>query len=284
MVIIGAAAAARLDTTAGRRRPPLRLLGFSAALCTLALAGAWSWLGLQRISRWQAALADSARLLHPLAEIRARLDALDQDSTESPADIAADAAALSGLPPPSSPREFDIALQQMVVQRGTPAAGILEHAARVAPTHIPTVEAWARLHMAIAASAAALGRLPDATDSVVKAEEIARELVARAPRAQSYSILANILTARYQLDVNPVHLTGVIQALERADRLDPYGLTIPVRLMRACTTLGRTAEAGQWAQTALERDELQRLDPLRRLSDRERDEVLRAIAAAKPGS
>jgi hypothetical protein len=87
------------------------------------------------------------------------------------------------------------------------------------------------------------------------------------------------LTARHELDSNPAHLAAAADALAKADRLDPYGLPFPVRLVRVYSALGDRPKAAEWARVALERDQLQRLDPVRRLTDAERKLIEGALDA-----
>ncbi len=66
-------------------------------------------------------------------------------------------------------------------------------------------------------------------------------------------------------------------AWEKAARLDPYGLTFPLRIFKALMALDRREQAKVWAQRLLELDRLQRLDPLKGLTEEERSQAARAL-------
>ena len=168
-----------------------------------------------------------------------------------------------------------MALATLAASRADRAIPPLQTAAAIAPTHTPTVEALARLYITIASAQAALGQTGSA--AATNAERTARELVDRHPSATNLSLLASILTARSELDPNPTHLMAAADALTRAAKRDPYGLAFPVRLVRTYTALGDSGQARRWAEIALERDRLQRLDPLRGLTDEERRLVEQAL-------
>jgi tetratricopeptide (TPR) repeat protein len=275
MILIAAAAA---SGSARARSAALARLGGILVLITAAV---WAWVGLAPLARWQGSLEAAAARLAPVANITTRLAALQQPTaTESIRDIAQDVAALAGTPVPTSQREFELARAKLVSIRVEQAAQILQTAAAVAPTHIPTIEKLTGLYLGIASAQVTLGETGAAP--ATSAERTAQGLADRLPTASAYSLLASTLTARHELDSNPEHLKAAAEALEKADQGDPYGLPFPVRLVRVYTALGDRPKAAQWAKVALDRDRLQRLDPIRGLSDPERKMIEAALAESKP--
>jgi hypothetical protein len=251
--------------------------GVAAALAVLAAAAAWSWRGLLPMATWQRVLAMAAQELHPVAEMRMRLMRLGQDPLDSPREVMIDLGSLTGRQPPRNAAEVDFAMHQLVATRTEVAAMQLGAALEVAPTHLPTVESLVRLHLSRAASLQALALPEGATKAAEAAAAAAEKLLSASPTAGAYNLMANVQISWFEFDQTAAHLEQAVAALEAADGLDPYGLSIPIRVMKLHLRLGNDEAARRWAGTVLDRDELQRLDPLRRLTDEERRQVELAL-------
>lgn len=73
-----------------------------------------------------------------------------------------------------------------------------------------------------------------------------------------------------------------LAALERASRLDPYGLTWPLTAFRVAEAAGNHAAARRWGEEALRRSDFSRLDPLRQLTPEDTARIGRVLAASPP--
>jgi hypothetical protein len=80
------------------------------------------------------------------------------------------------------------------------------------------------------------------------------------------------------MDHERFHLEQAVAAWTHAAALDPHGLSMPLRLMRAQAELGNGDQARLWAGRALQANEDLRLDPLKQLSPADLSEAKRLAA------
>jgi tetratricopeptide (TPR) repeat protein len=105
------------------------------------------------------------------------------------------------------------------------------------------------------------------TQSPGEAEAIARILVDAHPRPRSYSLAASVLERQERW-------ADAIALVRRIVDADPNGLGPRLRLADLLWQNGETAAAVEAYRATLERDANFELDPLKRLSDRDRARVI----------
>jgi hypothetical protein len=212
------------------------------------------------LARWQAEVQAAAVRVAVPTDLLRRLSEMDRAGSEAVEGVVREARALDPAAP-TDPRRLAGWLQDLRVRRLGDARARLERAIDSGPPHFETFRAASRL--AVLESQAAAD--PDRSRSLrSEALRIARKATELFPRsAQCWTWLATI----QELIPDP---QGAIVSLERAAELDPHGLTTKVRLADAHVRFGDPKSGSIWARRALESDRNLRLDPLRRLSDRER--------------
>jgi hypothetical protein len=284
MVVLGAVAGAALGPARRGAGGGPRLLQIGVAGAVLALALVWARVGLAPTARWQGHLRAAAEAVSAVAQINVRLEALRRGHSphDSPVEVAADLAHMTGLPVPTGEREFEFAMNALIYRRSSAAIEHLRQAAAAAPSSTATVEWLSRMHLVGAGAAGAVGLVDDGLAE--GAEDAAAAHSGRYPSAASWNVLANVQMGRYELDRDTDHLYRAARVLEATDPMDPYGLQVPHRLARLYIRLREREKAAEWAGIALERDKLQRLDPLRRLPLAERRELEELRRASPPPS
>lgn len=278
MVMVAGAGA---GLAGGRSRRPT--LAAVPGLILVAFAGAWVVLGAMPVWRWERELAAAAREVRPLSEIAMRYEEFATSgghpaNGDTPERIAADAAAIAGLPTPRSAEEFERLMNGLTVRLTGGARPHLEAACGLAPHDVPTAEAYCRCRMVEASAEAALG---DAGAARAIGEEVsawANAFVSRLPKptASAWGVLGTVWSTRAELEHDTRDLEPAIEAWQKAAGLDPYGLTFPVRIFRAYTTLNRPEALKIWGRKLLELNTLQRLDPLRGLTGPELEQAQKA--------
>jgi hypothetical protein len=249
----------------GRRR-----IGVGKVLAAAGLGTVLCWLpqGLA-MTRWEGRLSAGARAVEPLAEIHGRLDELaaggpmaGPGGEDSIPQIGAAAARLGGVPVPRNQAEFEEAMRRAFLAVTGPAAGELEGALRAEPRQFQTAEALSRLRVMRAQALAAGGDREGTARELLGALAAAREQAEGGSRrtASAWSLLANTLRSEAELTGRAGALGEASVALERADRLDPYGVVFPWRLYELAVAGGDEGAARHWGRLVLERDQLQRLD------------------------
>jgi hypothetical protein len=277
MLVLGAAAAPDTDLFSERRRSdaawPLLMILSAAVSVPFVLKPAF---------RWEGALAHSADAVQPSAEINTRLTELLGNPNSTPADfdqVAVQLGHLTNTPPPTDPAAFELAAATLLIRTAAGAQPGLETAAARFPAHFPTTEALVRLLLARASAEQRMGKTADADQSIERATHVATAAAARFPSASAAGLMGNTHFAAAQLLGTPERLKHAAEAWEQAARLDPHGPTFALKALETYTLIGDASKARSWAQEALRRDELQRLDPLRRLTEDERKRVNAALAA-----
>jgi hypothetical protein len=183
--------------------------------------------------------------------------------------ISQDLGALTDSLPPTTHAELQRAMTMLDVKCSRAATVALETAVRRAPRHLGTTESLCRVLMEAAAGESALGHASKAEELAVLASQAAQEFGDRKLTSGILSLLGNIEAGRFDLTHDAAHLNAAIAAWTRGAALDPYGTTLPLRIFNMLVSNGKTAEAGPWATKLIELDNLQRLDPLKRLTDEE---------------
>ncbi len=249
------------DADGDQPRVPARRIGWVVgavpgllALCVavLALPALWSWQGAMRVA------ADRAR--QP-AEYRTLLEASGGD----PRVFRAVAEELSQtLGQRVSPGNLAEGLRVLSARTSRQAAEAMDRAVEAAPADGPTLRTASRAWLI-----ASVGR-----DEV--ARQRALDLAQRAAEAepisgQNFSHLATVLST---LDPDSTNGERVLEALSRAEALNPASPQLKYRRFAIARDLGLLAEARRSAAAALESDELMRLDRLGAgLSDEQRGEL-----------
>lgn len=274
-IVLGAAGA-------GAARPSVRRhedAGLIAPVFAIGLSGVIAWLGVVPVSRWEAALSQAADHMRPMAEIKMRLSKLSTTRPEGDSMdlLARDLAELTQSPPPVSSEELQRSMARLTMKTCSGAAVALNHAEQLAPRHFTTVETLCRLLMEQAAAESALGRGAQASALEDQALEVAHAFAARRPGPAIFGLIGNIQASRFEFNHERGALAGAVIAWTRASQLDPYGTSFPLRTFRLLESSGRTEEAVPWAIRLLELNDLQRLDPLKKLSDDELAAVRRVL-------
>lgn len=278
MAVLGASSAAP---------PSLRrcssVMSWAPVGMVAALAGAVAVFGAAPAVVWSLRLQHAAALVAPIPELTDRVRALQmgQASPAHPGDtpraVAGDVAALLGRPPAG---DFDELVEQLGALRLMLLAEAhtqLGSAIDVVPGHKGTLQAQSSLAVQLAILSDGAGDQGAALAWFSMATEAAT-LGARSRGGTSvsgWSWLASVWSARYASSRSATggDITALDQALlawEEADRRDPYGLGVAVRLMELHALAGRHEQARAWARTALDREKLKRLDPIKALTDSER--------------
>lgn len=97
-------------------------------------------------------------------------------------------------------------------------------------------------------------------------------------RASDFALAGQIEIRAYELFGDARSLNAAVAHFEEAARLDPYGVSSALRLAEALRRADRRSDARKWFERTLELDENLRLDPAKRLSDRERRRIERLLA------
>lgn len=275
---------AALSTTSTTTKPaPTRLSLIVAAL--IACAALLSRTLVPATLAWERALAHAAQETAPLRKIWTRLDELQASggsprSGDTMARIAADLGDAINQFPPTNDASFQRAMNELTARVAAAARPAMERAIGLQPLHLRTRESASRLAMAEAGALSMLGRAADARS----AADTAERMLTRDPRSRDFgwdTTHANLLLARAELESRPELARNALELLIQDAAGDPHGTHLPVRIATLAQRLGQTDIAATWARAALDRDELQRLDPLRRLSESDR---ARLTAIAKPAA
>lgn len=284
MVVIGSAASGKVASVRDGAWSVGRTMGLAGSaavvgLGAMVLAGPW-----RAASRWEANLSAAAEAVRPMAEVNERLSAIvaaggQTRGGDSMSKLATDLGGLIGEFPPQNPRDFDRAMAMLLVRTGEPAAKGLSVALEAAPSHLGTREALVRTLLGTAAARQAIG---DRTGALAAADRAVALADGGPESAGGLSLRAAARVSRAELG-DAERLLGEAYTLAvRAAELDPHGPSGAWRAMELALRLGRSDEARSWARRVLEVDGLQRLDPLRRLSD-DRRELAERLAGIGTG-
>lgn len=266
-------AAAGAGTDAPSSRSPGRVI--PAALLVVASIGA-AWLLVLPASRWESALADASAAMRPMAEIRSALQQEGADGPERAQQAIAELSRLTSLPPPRNESELNRAFAVLSYRLGLAATPALDRAVALAPSHIGTREALIRVLIARAFAARESGPAEEVLATARIAESEARELVRIHPSASTWGLLGNVHSSLYELTRDRRHLDKAVDAWATGADLDPHGLALRLQQFHALQSDGRTHDAAVLARRLLELDELQRLDPIKRLLPEDRAAIEKA--------
>lgn len=254
-----------------------------AALPVLVLGIAWP-----RVSKWEIRLEEAATVMRPVAESHTDLQRLIAgDAGVSAERLARRVSAMLGRRVPGRPGDLAIGIDLLRASRLSAASGVLLEAAEARPGHEGTrsaagkllleealrlsdmdpSRAVARAAQAVDLAAAGARGTPGsvgAWDWMGVTSERAAEL---AERIQGNGSGAGARAARWR--------ESAWQAWIECDRLSPHAIRPAVRLMDLAARVGRAGQAPAWAQEALRRDTLTRLDPLVGLTEAERERAER---------
>jgi hypothetical protein len=281
-LILAAAAPTLASATTPASAWPRRLsLATLAAVPALLIASMLIARDVPRLARWEHHLATAADAFRDYTSLRARYDALSRGSIalpgDSPSRLMADLrdrlpTALRSEPP--SPQKDLGALFRLAADEAD--IHLNAHAAALYPHHLPTLLAASRL--CLQASTFAVDDNANTEPSWADRAEAAalRATIAAPTTAASWGWLGTLRAARYEMTRDRSHLEGAVAAWTRAASLDPHGLSMPMRLLKAHTELGNADQAHLWASRALEAHKNLHLDPLKQLSPAELAEVRRA--------
>jgi hypothetical protein len=279
MLILGAAAAPDIDLFSERRRTDLAwastpFLAGLAALPSLALPA----------FRWERDLAASADAVRPMAEINTRLSELANRRAPASefAAVARDLASALNIDQPTTPSGLELATAELLIRTSTGALPALESAVHHYPSHFLTTEALVRLLLSKATAEQLRGHAADMRESLRVAESLATDFAERAPSAAAYGLVGNTEFTASSVLSEPDRLEAAAKAWEHAADMDPYGPVFALKAFDIHAALGHADRARIWATEVLARDQLQYLDPLRRLTDDERKRVNAALAT-RPG-
>lgn len=218
-----------------------------APLAGLVIVSLAVW-GISPAARWQANLRAAAEPLYP-----------------SPND--------PSLPPPG------------VLDRSVES---LLEADAIFPSETDPLSQAIRLRLTAAGGHAGAGQDEPARAASDNAISLARRGTERLPgRAVSWSRLAHVHAARFDLFGDPDDLHSALDAWTQASALDPTALAPAFHAWQLSVRLGRTSEGERWARRVLEIDAALALDPLVRLSEPDRRRVQEALgspAGAPSGS
>lgn len=136
--------------------------------------------------------------------------------------------------------------------------------------------------LALMEPAASMRSMSERLDAALEGAQAHAETVA--PRsAGAWTRYARVLDARDQALQQDSSREERIRAWGYAERLDPFGLTPPTQLARLHAQAGQREDAARWARRVLELNALLRLDPLKQLTEPEREEIKAlASSAAEP--
>jgi len=283
-IFIGVAAAGLPHHALVTQHPRRLTLTITGLFTVLALS---LWSALPATARWEFALRQAAATVRELPDLAARQSTLaaqrwkptqDGDSLER---LSADLSRLLAIPVPAAPEPIQRAFIELQVRQAALAAGHLQQALNHAPTHSATAHALSSLWLDSAFRAAALGRIKDAIALADKSEQYARQAIAAASQHPSeYGWLGNVLRAQSQLQSDPNKLMQATQAWEQAAQSAPHELLFPLQLVDAYQQLNQSQRAAKWASQALIIDTQLRLDPLKQLSQAEKDRLSRVVEAS----
>lgn len=288
-----ALAAAHGEPTAPAEERPSAIPSITLTLLLAAGGAAVVWRTLP-VRRWEAALQSAAAQLRDLGQLH---DALSgAPGTEAAAARAlAEAARRTGRPAPASNAEVDRIFQALRAQTVPLALTKLDRAASIEPTAWEPRLAAARLELALAFDLASQGRWDQADRRAGSAlrrvssflDTTPRSVAAAGRRASFHDALVRLSEGAPDRDARlAAELPQAIAAWERVAELDPHGLTAPLALWRLSLQMGDAEQTRRWGERALEVDRALRLDPLKGLTDPQRDAIRQSLqlpSAVEPG-
>jgi len=234
--------------------------------------------GVLPAQRWQRHLhsgADEVRLIGEVAGLSG--DPTDGAFARADAErLIRAVAARYDAPLPSTEAEVEDLLARLRRDSLDGAIGALRRVVEVGVAIERSLVLVARLEPQPAGAAMAMGELTKAMRSGQAALAGAERETDLAPRsAGAWGRLGAMHRALAEMSGDQTHLREPRRAWRRAAVFDPHGLSPPRNLARLSAALGDAEGAARWARRALEVDRNLRLDPLKGLSEREREEMER---------
>ena len=264
---IGLACAAPAESTKPGRGWP----GFVGAGSMVAVGIIVASTAGQTLVRWELEMNKATAAITPIATTVSTLENT-QPGTPAFDDAVRAVAALSGKPPARNGEDLAEQISTARTAAASAAAPNLIQAVKIRPKHIPTRQAAVRTLMRLAQ--ATIG--PQRDEWLDQAIALAQTGTKADPdRAGSWRLLANTLDSGVGDDLQ--QLPEAYTALTRAAALDPYGLSVSLKLVDLAGRLGRLEDQKNWARRALKINSDLRLDPLRQLTDTERADLERLV-------
>ena len=241
--------------------------------------------GLVRVWSWQGRLAEAARAVTPVAKMSLRLGTVGTRAPmlagDTPERICHDLSMLLGRPVGVGSSAINAAMGELEAGRSRIAVDQLREALKLCPHHVKTRRALSRLLLREAGARWAAGDHSAAASLGDEAELLALEGTRLDPdRTMTWAWLGTVRRARWQIEHEPQSLERAVEAWERAAMMDPHGLSFPKRIYEALRELGDDERARIWGGRLLEVDRLMRLDPLKGLTEREREEMARFVGGS----
>jgi hypothetical protein len=229
-----------------------------------------------RVATWEASLRASYRVASVIGELKLRIAALARDSRNTDDSIKMVMDELSrelGRAVPPTQAGLEGAMAELQRRSLLESSSIFERAAAAGFDHFQTQRTMSKLCLAAAA-------IPDGHDAErrLRAWKIAESIARRSDLASAWSWAATVRSAIPADGTIPPGEITARECLVRAAALSPHEPSHPQRLALMLKN-DDPANAAAWAAKALDADEQLRLDPLRRFTAREREELL-AIARA----
>ncbi len=227
----------------------------------------------QTLMRWQLEMNQATAAITPIARAVSTIETT-QPGTLLFDEAVREIAVLAGEQPARNGDQLAGQISRTRIAAANAAAPHLIQAVEIRPAHGPTRSAAVRtlVRMAHASTGPMQSKLVD------QAIVLAAEGTEAAPdRSGSWRLLANTLEAGAGVEGESGRLAEAYTALTRAAALDPFGLSVSLKLVDLAGRLGRTEDQRGWARRALEINSDLGLDPLRQLTDTERTNLERLV-------
>jgi hypothetical protein len=291
MVLIGLSAArggavngARVSNTA--KAGLLAFAGRGWAVIATTASFVVAVIPIAGMMRWESHLVNAAEVILPTTRVRAELDAIAR-SRVSPAEqdrLIQEALALHMKPGDISPGQpLEPQIVRATVESWIAGLAELTKASDAMRGEFQTRRAASSLALRIADAMQRAGDTAAIDRYILAALEFAEvEPGGPADRASAYSWQATVRMSMISGGLatdEKLALTEARDALREAVARDPYNFQHAVQLAKICVKLGDGEAATAWAKKALELEQLQRLDPLKRIDETSRREM---EALAKP--
>ena len=225
------------------------------------------------LMRWQAEMDQATAAITPIARAVSTLETT-QPGTLLFDEAVREVAALTGTQPARSGDQLAEQVNRGRIAAASMASPHLIRAVEIRPQHNPTRQAAVRTLIRLARAESG----PRRDELVIRATALAQAGTESAPdRTGSWRLLANTLEAGAGVEGESGRLAEAYTALTRAAALDPFGLSVSLKLVDLAGRLGRTEDQRGWARRALEINSDLGLDPLRQLTDTERTNLERLV-------
>ena len=263
-LLIGACCPLRSATRSADRWAGIAMVGASVLIVWMPF--------MVPVWRWEQEVVRAGQTLRPAAELTARFHSLDAKNDDVRA-VRAELEILLGSP--VAAHEIDVALDRLWLDLTGDASASLGRAGKLWPGHLATSRAAGRLELERLRLADSLGQ--DTAPIRGRAAELADNAIRRLPGSARAWHWSGRMAGALAASGGPPTRADAIVLLERAAQLDPWGLAHALALFEAWTAADDRENAIRWGRRALEINELLRLDPLRGLTDSQRNRIRRFI-------